>query len=69
MTIIFVTHSIYESVYLASRVVVMSPRPGHVVADIAMADPKTRDPDFRLSPVYGERCREVRAALKQGEAS
>jgi NitT/TauT family transport system ATP-binding protein len=67
LTIIFVTHSIYESVYLASRVVVMSPRPGRVVADIAMPDPKTRDPDFRLTPTYGERCREIRAALKQGE--
>ena len=68
LTVVFVTHSIYESVYLASRVVVMSPRPGRVVADIAMPDPKTRDPDFRLTPVYGERCRHLRAALMKGEA-
>jgi NitT/TauT family transport system ATP-binding protein len=67
LTIIFVTHSIYESVYLSSRILVMSPRPGHVVADIAMPDPATRDPDFRVSPLYGERCRQVRAALKEGE--
>lgn len=69
LTIVFVTHSIYESVYLASRVVVMSPRPGRVVADIAMAEPCVRDPDFRLTQVYGERCRELRAALRHGEAS
>jgi NitT/TauT family transport system ATP-binding protein len=66
LTIIFVTHSIYESVYLASRVVVMGPRPGHVLADIAMADPKSRDPDFRMTPIYGDRCRQLRAALKEG---
>jgi NitT/TauT family transport system ATP-binding protein len=68
LTIVFVTHSIYESVYLASRVIVMSPRPGRVVADIAMPEPKTRAPDYRLTPIYGERCRQLRAALSQGGA-
>ena len=65
LTIVFVTHSIYESVYLSSRILVMSPRPGRVVADIAMSDPRTRDPDFRVTPIYGERCRQVRAALNE----
>jgi NitT/TauT family transport system ATP-binding protein len=65
LTIVFVTHSIYESVYLSSRILVMSPRPGRVVADIAMHDPEARDPDFRVTPVYGERCRQVRAALHE----
>ena len=68
LTVVFVTHSIYESVYLSSRILVMSPRPGRVVADIAMAEPKTRDPDFRVSPLYGERCRAIRAALQSGLA-
>ena len=63
LTVIFVTHSIYESVYLSSRVVVMSARPGRVVADIAMADPVTRDLNFRTSELFGQRCRAVRAAL------
>jgi NitT/TauT family transport system ATP-binding protein len=67
LTVVFVTHSVYESVYLSSRVLVMSPRPGSVIADIAMMDPITRDPDFRTSSLYGERCRAVRAAL-HGEA-
>jgi NitT/TauT family transport system ATP-binding protein len=69
LTVIFVTHSIYESVYLSSRILVMSPRPGHVIADIPMQDPAKRDPDFRVSPLYGDRCRQVRAALQKGGAT
>lgn len=66
LTVIFVTHSIYESVYLSSRVIVMSPRPGRVAGDFAMHDPLSRTPDFRLDPAYGERCRSVRATLNAG---
>jgi len=66
LTVVFVTHSIYESVYLSSRVVVMSPRPGRVIDDISMGEPRTRTPEFRLAPEYGERCRLVRAALEMG---
>jgi NitT/TauT family transport system ATP-binding protein len=67
LTIIFVTHSIYESVYLSSRILVMSPRPGRVVADIAMPEPATRDVSFRATQLYDERCRKVRTALQVGE--
>lgn len=66
LTIIFVTHSIYESVYLSSRVVVMSARPGRVVGDISMSEPLSRTPDFRLSTEYGDRCKAVRQALQKG---
>lgn len=68
LTIIFVTHSIYESVYLSSRVVVMSSRPGRVIDDISMISPLERSPEYRLSPEYGDRCRMVRAALQKGES-
>lgn len=68
LTVIFVTHSIYESVYLSSRVIVMSPRPGRVAGDFEMGDPLSRSPDFRLAPVYGERCKAVRATLVKGGA-
>jgi NitT/TauT family transport system ATP-binding protein len=67
LTIVFVTHSIYESVYLSSRALIISPRPGKVVADIPMSDPKQRDPEFRTTAAYAERCRAMRAALKVGE--
>ena len=68
LTIIFVTHSIYESVYLSSRVVVMSSRPGRVVDDISMISPFDRTTEYRLSSEYGDRCRKVRAALQKGES-
>jgi NitT/TauT family transport system ATP-binding protein len=62
-TVVFVTHSIYESAYLSTRVVVMAARPGRIVADIAMDAPCPRDAGFRLSAAYAERCRAVSAAL------
>jgi NitT/TauT family transport system ATP-binding protein len=62
-TVVFVTHSVYESVYLSDRIVVMAPRPGRVVAEIAIPEPLPRDEDFRLGALYAERCRETSAAL------
>jgi NitT/TauT family transport system ATP-binding protein len=62
-TVVFVTHSVYESVYLSDRIVVMAPRPGRVVAEIEIPAPLPRDEDFRLSALYAERCRETSAAL------
>ncbi|HEX2556011.1 MAG TPA: ABC transporter ATP-binding protein [Microvirga sp.] len=61
-TIVFVTHSVYESVYLSSRIVVMAARPGRVVAEIAV-DATRRDEGFRASPLYAELCREASRAL------
>lgn len=68
-TVLFVTHSVYESVYLSSRVVVMSLRPGRVVADIAIDAPYPRDESFRRSPQYGALCAQVSAALRQAMAA
>ena len=62
-TVVFVTHSVYESVYLSDRIVVMAPRPGRVVAEIDIPAPLPRDEDFRLGTLYAERCRETSAAL------
>ena len=58
-TVIFVTHNIYESVYLSQRVVVMAARPGRVVADVAIDAPYPRDQEFRTSPDHNHYCREV----------
>ena len=63
LTVIFVTHSVFESVYLSSRIVVMSPRPGRVVDDIAIGAPYPRGPEFRTSAAYGEFCRRTSDAL------
>ncbi len=62
-TVVFVTHSVYESVYLSSRIVVMAPRPGRIVAEIEVPAPMPRDEEFRLGKLYAERCRETSAAL------
>ena len=62
-TVVFVTHSVFESVYLAQRVVVMTQRPGRLSADIAIETSKPRGEEFRTSPRYGEYCRKVSAAL------
>ena len=68
-TVLFVTHSVYESVYLSSRVVVMSARPGRVIADIAIDAPYPRDESFRRSSRYGALCAQVSAALRQAMAA
>jgi NitT/TauT family transport system ATP-binding protein len=62
-TIVFVTHSVYESVYLSTRICVMAPRPGRVAAEIEIDPLAARDEDFRLGAYYAERVREVSAAL------
>jgi NitT/TauT family transport system ATP-binding protein len=68
LTIVFVTHSVYESVFLSSRIVVLAPRPGRVVADIPIPPPPARDEDYRTSEAYGLTCRTVSAALKTAMA-
>jgi NitT/TauT family transport system ATP-binding protein len=66
MTVIFVTHSVYESAYLSSRVVVMSPRPGRIAADIALTPPPPqRDASFRLTQEFAAGAGRISTALKQ----
>ncbi len=62
-TVLFVTHSVYESVYLSTRIVVMAPRPGRIVADLPIEAPWPRDETFRTSPAYAALCRRVSAEL------
>ncbi len=64
LTVIFVTHSIYESVYLSDRIVVIGAHPGRIVADIPIDAPYPRSEEFRTSRVYNEHCRFVSAQLK-----
>ena len=64
LTVVFVTHSVTESVYLSSRIVVMAPRPGRVVADLPVQAPAARDEEYRTSPSYIADCRRVSAALR-----
>ena len=62
-TVVFVTHSVFESVYLANRIVVMAARPGRAFAEIAVEAPAPRREGFRLSAAYAETCRRTSRAL------
>jgi NitT/TauT family transport system ATP-binding protein len=64
MTVIFVTHSVFESAYLATRALVLTPRPGRVAADIALCPPWPRDADWRTAPDFAAEARKVSSALR-----
>jgi NitT/TauT family transport system ATP-binding protein len=62
-TVVFVTHSVFESVFLSRRIVVMTPRPGRVFAELAIEAPYPRHESFRTSAEYAATCRRVAEAL------
>ncbi|MCJ0764347.1 ABC transporter ATP-binding protein [Variovorax terrae] len=64
LTVMFVTHNVWESVYLSSRIVVMAARPGRVVDDIRIDAPYPRTEAFRTSPLYTEYSVRVSQALR-----
>ncbi len=64
-TVIFVTHSVFESVFLSDRIVVMAARPGRVVEELLVTAPYPRDMAFRTSPEYAAHTQVVSNALLQ----
>jgi NitT/TauT family transport system ATP-binding protein len=62
-TVVFVTHSVFESVYLSQRVIVMTPRPGRVFTELSIDAPYPRDERFRTSADYAGYCRLVSESL------
>ncbi len=64
-TVIFVTHSVFESVYLSQRILVMTPRPGKLFSEVAINAPYPRDERFRTSAEYAAYCRTVSEALEK----
>ena len=67
-TVIFVTHSISEAVFLSSRIVVMSPRPGRILEIIESRLPAARELDVRETPEFLEVAHRVRQALRAGHS-
>ena len=67
-TVVFVTHSVFESVYLSQRIIIMTPRPGRVFAELAIEAPYPRDERFRTSADYAGYCRRVSEALTRATA-
>jgi NitT/TauT family transport system ATP-binding protein len=68
-TVVFVTHSVFESVYLSNRVVVMGARPGRVLTELAIDAPYPREQNFRTSSEYVAFCRQASAALAEAMAA
>jgi len=64
-TVVFVTHSVYESVYLSERILVMASRPGRITGEIPIEVPYPRDEAFRLSSRYTAACRRVSDELRR----
>ena len=64
LTVIFVTHSVFESVYLSNRVVVMAPRPGRVIADISLNNNYPRSKEYRTTTNYAKNCRLISKYLQ-----
>lgn len=62
-TVIFVTHSVFESVFLSDRIVVMAARPGRVIEEVRVDAPYPRDDVFRTSADYVAHCRSASNAL------
>jgi NitT/TauT family transport system ATP-binding protein len=65
LTIVFVTHSVYESAYLATRIAVLSARPGRIVGEIAVEAPTPRGEVYRNSEDYLRTCRAVSTKLAE----
>jgi NitT/TauT family transport system ATP-binding protein len=68
-TVVFVTHSVFESVYLSSRIIVMTPRPGRVFRELVIGAPYPRDERFRTSAEYAGWCRMASEALADAMAT
>jgi len=62
-TVVMVTHSIAEALFLADRVLVLSPRPGTLRLDLAVSLPRPREESIRYTPAFGELARQLRAAI------
>jgi NitT/TauT family transport system ATP-binding protein len=65
---LFITHSVTEAVFLSTRVLVMSGRPGRILADVAVPFAYPRDPSLRFSPEFAALCGEVSGHLRGAHA-
>ena len=68
LTVVFVTHSIYEAVFLSTRIAVMGPRPGRVLAEVVIDEPFPRDDAFRVSTTFAHYCQQLSACVAEAGA-
>lgn len=65
LTVLFVTHSLSEALYLSDRIVVMAPRPGRVRTVVPVAYPRESDPALRASPAYVQQATDLEALINE----
>ncbi|MFO1415389.1 MAG: ABC transporter ATP-binding protein [Burkholderiales bacterium] len=65
LTVVFVTHSIQEAVFLSTRVIVMAPAPGRIVGDVAIDAPHPRTAAFRGTPAFAAWCAQLSGAVAE----
>ncbi len=64
---VFITHSLYEAVFLSTRVIAMSPRPGRLIQEFHIPFEYPRHPELRFEPEFAEMTGKVSAALRAGQ--
>ena len=69
MTVVFVTHSIQEAVFLSTRVAVMAARPGRIVETCRIEEPYPRDEAFRVSTAFARHASRLSASVAKASAS
>jgi len=65
LSVIFVTHSIYEAIFLSTRIVVMAARPGRIFGEMTISEPHPRDDSFRTSQRFAQLCRDLSGLLTE----
>jgi len=68
LTVVFVTHSIHEAVFLSTRVIMMAARPGRVVETFHIDEPYPRTAEFMVSPAFAHHARQLQHSLMQASA-
>lgn len=65
LTVVFVTHSIYEAVFLSTKVIVMGAQPGRIIAEVEIDGPVERDESYRVSAEFIQQCQHLSELLRQ----
>ena len=63
LTVVFVTHSIHEAVFLSTRVVMMAARPGRITEDVLIDEPYPRSPDFMVTARFAQYAKHLQDSL------